>query len=85
MRKKESKQTIGYRDGLQISKKTFNGATVGYVVGWWVYTHCYYRGDSETFRSFRNGVVFPTLEAAEEFRNGVEARRDDSGVKFEAC
>ena len=84
-KKKEEKQTSGYRDGLQIVKKTFNGITVGYVVGWWTYTRSWYSARGETFRSFRNGVVFPTLEAAEEFRNGVEASRDDSGVKFEAC
>jgi len=71
-------------DGLQVVKKTYNGVTIGYVVGWWTSIRYRWMGKSKTtFRSFRNGVVFKTQEKAEKFRDSVETRRKDSGVKFE--
>ena len=70
-------------DGLQVVQKTYNGVTVGYVVGWWVHTSRW-SGGRKTFRSFRNAVVFSSQAKAETFRDKVEARRKDSGVKFQA-
>ena len=75
-----------YPYGLQVVRKTYNGVTLGYVVGWWFTTRWgWHTGTPQvSFRSFRNGVIFKTEEKAKEFRNKVEKmRKDDDTVKFE--
>ncbi len=71
---------------LQVVRKTYNGVTVGYVVGWWFFPRRWYGAASgkQSFRSFRNGVLFKTEKKAIEFRDKIEKRRKESGVKFEA-
>ena len=65
--------------GLQVVEKRFYGVTVGYIVGWWSRTSKWRTGkEFETFRNFREGVVWPTKEAAIEFRDSVEAQRKNS-------
>jgi hypothetical protein len=48
---------------------------VGYVVGWWV-RKSRWGGDRYTFRSFREGVLFPDKATALNFRNSVEDQRE---------
>lgn len=72
-------------DGLQIVRKTFAGIEIGFVVGWWFYKRRYYGElkDKPSFRSIRNGLIFPTLKAAKKFRDGIEKNRKNSVVVFE--
>jgi len=74
-------------EGLQIVTKTFAGIRIGFVVGWWFYPRRYYgaRDSAKSFRSIRNGLLFPTLEKAQEFRDGIEKARQVSILKFEAA
>ena len=71
---------------LQIVKKTYGGVTVGYVVGWWFHPRCYGWGTASrslSFRSIREGLMFPSLEKAQKFRDKIEKQRADMRVKFE--
>ena len=75
---------------LKVAKKTFGDITVGFVVGYAFYPRSYGYGwnrnrgsEGRSFRSIRHGLMFPTVEKAEEFRDSVENQVKVSGVKFE--
>lgn len=94
MSKKTSKQDdnegnwFTRRCRLQVVKKVYCGITVGYVVGWWVRRSRWLREDSTashmTFRSIRQGLVFPTVIKAKRFRDGIEKQRANSALYFES-
>lgn len=76
-------------NGLQIVKKTYAGIEIGFVVGWWFYPRRRWSWDTPenrdnvSFRSIREGLIFPTLKKAQKFRDGIEEQRKKSVVKFE--
>jgi hypothetical protein len=82
-RPKDPRDTMRH-DGLQVAKKTYCGTTVGYVVGWWVASRSrYFATTFVTFRSVRNGLIFPTEEEAKTFRDSIEEKRQTYVVEFQ--
>ncbi len=71
------------RRGLQVVQKTFNGIQIGYVIGWWRCKSRWNSGQSETFQSYRQGVIYPDEKSAKAQRDSIETmRKANGGVEF---
>ena len=71
--------------GLQVVKKTFNGITVGFVIGWWKCKSRWNSDRGQTFQSYRQGVIYPDEASARAQRDIIEAARIGTrGVEWES-
>ena len=70
---------------LQIAKKTYAGKTIGFVVGYWFYPRRFWSTykPAMSFRSIREGLIFPTEKQARKWRDKVEEQRRAGAVTFE--
>lgn len=70
---------------LQVARKTVEGVTIGYVVGWRTRWKHYWgvQSGGVTFRSVREGLIFKTQKKAEEFRDKIEEKRVQETKEFE--
>ncbi len=59
-----------------IAKKTYNGITIGYIVGW---PHIY----GNMVRNIRANLIFPNATKARNFKRRMESQRVSAYAKFE--
>lgn len=74
---------IAWRRGLQVAAKSYNGVTVGYVVGWPPRYGVDADGKTGMFRNIRQGLIFKTETEAREFRDGIEQGRNPCWREFQ--
>ena len=64
-----------YREPV-VAKKTYNGVTIGYIVGW---KHHY----CNMVRNIRANLVFDSATKAKAFKRRMESGRINAWVEFE--
>lgn len=72
-----------WRCGLQVAAKSYNGVTVGYVVGWPPRFGVEADGKTGEFRNIRQGLIFKTETEARAFRDGIERDRKPYWREFQ--